>query len=96
MGTGFDHFGAEASRDYFEQNGRNLKVRDNRRILYAAMKEAGFTTDPDEWWHFDFGNQKWAVEAGKQSAFYGEVTDATSTLKVRTPDSNSPRILVSL
>ena len=39
------------------------------------MLEEGFENDPDEWWHFDFGNQKWAVQSGRNEALYGEVVD---------------------
>lgn len=76
MGTAFDHFGPEASRDYFEAAGRDETVRHNRRLLYAAMTNAGFCTDPDEWWHFDYGNQKWAVSLGLNTASYGEIIAA--------------------
>lgn len=69
----FDHFGPEAGRDYFEVAGRDETVRDNRRLLYHAMTSAGFCTDPDEWWHFDYGNQKWALSLNKEFAVYDEI-----------------------
>ncbi len=72
MGTVFDHFGPEASIFHFEYPGRDPVVRHNRRLLRDAMIEGGFSVDHDEWWHFDFGNQKWAVETGRSVAFYGE------------------------
>lgn len=46
-------------------------ARTNRRILYNAMTEAGFTNLPSEWWHYDFGNQLWALHSGQLQAFYG-------------------------
>lgn len=73
MGTAFDHFGPEANRDYFEVAGRDEVVRNNRHILHQAMTKAGFSTDPDEWWHFDYGNQKWAMSLNQELAFYGEI-----------------------
>lgn len=73
MGTAFDHFGPEAGRDYFEIAARDETVRHNRRLLYSAMTHMGFSTDPDEWWHFDYGNQKWAVSLNKDTAIYGEI-----------------------
>ncbi len=72
MGTGFDHFGAEAAPGYFDDV--DSVVRDNRRLLRDAMLGAGFTQDPDEWWHFDYGNQKWAEAVGKDVAFYSEIS----------------------
>ncbi|MBI3420316.1 MAG: D-alanyl-D-alanine dipeptidase [Proteobacteria bacterium] len=75
MGTGFDHFGVEAHLRYFEEAGRDARIRDNRRLLFTAMKDAGFSLDNEEWWHYDFGNQKWAMALGQPKAFYGEVSD---------------------
>jgi D-alanyl-D-alanine dipeptidase len=44
----------------------------NRRILYRAITSADFSTAPDEWWHFRYGNQKWAVSLQKEIALYGD------------------------
>jgi D-alanyl-D-alanine dipeptidase len=79
MGTGFDHFGIEANPDYFESAGHNNLVRDNRRLLRKAMLGIGLTQDPDEWWHFDYGNQKWAEAAGEDKAIYGEIDDINAS-----------------
>lgn len=76
MGTGFDHLGPEASKLYFEEEGRDLLIRDNRRLLREAMESAGFRSDEDEWWHFDYGNQLWAAELGRAVAIYGEKVSA--------------------
>ena len=46
-------------------------ARDNRRILYNVMKDAGFTNLPSEWWHFDFGDQLWAWYKKSPVAIYG-------------------------
>jgi len=73
MGTGFDHFGPEAAPHYFEQKPDHQAICDHRRLLQGAMASVGFTQDPDEWWHFDYGNQKWAEAAGEKEAFFGEV-----------------------
>jgi zinc D-Ala-D-Ala dipeptidase len=73
MGTVFDHFGSEAAPLYYEEHTElDETVRSNRRILRTAMWDAGFTSDVDEWWHFDYGNQVWAVNASKNEAIYGE------------------------
>lgn len=74
MGTGFDHFGSEAAPDYF----KNGAIAENRATFRDVMEEQGFTDDPDEWWHFDYGNQKWAVTGGHDVAIYGEVVDPTA------------------
>lgn len=73
MGTPFDFFGTEATPLYFEQNLTNSKVKENRKILREAMFAQEFTIDKEEWWHFDYGNQLWALELNKPFAIYGEV-----------------------
>ena len=37
------------------------QARDNRRILYNAMLNVGFTNYPSEWWHYDFGDLFWGA-----------------------------------
>lgn len=68
MGTDFDNFSEKAHTNYFE-NTSCIEIRDNRRLLYHVMIEAGFTNLPSEWWHFDYGNRFWAFYT-KQSAMY--------------------------
>jgi len=56
----------------------------NRRLLYWAMREAGFANYPYEWWHFDWGTRFWITNSEvssdgsdrPKSAWYGpaEVT----------------------
>lgn len=73
MGTEFDHFGPESQPFYFEIYNAKSNVAKNRKILRNAMLFEGFTLDEDEWWHFDWGNQIWALKSGNPYAFYGEV-----------------------
>ena len=48
MGTGFDHFGPEATALYYEMDGRNQKAAcNNRRVLREALTNAGFRCDGD-------------------------------------------------
>lgn len=61
MGTKFDDFSSRAATDSYE-NSQNLDVKRNRRLLYNAMIQAGFTNYPSEWWHYDYGNSFWAAE----------------------------------
>ena len=77
MGTGFDAFTELTKTDYFETlrkaSGKDEKVRrirENRRLLYGLMTEAGFTNLPSEWWHYDYGDRNWAFYGGK-TAIYG-------------------------
>ena len=37
----------------------------------TIMLAAGFVNYRHEWWHFDFGDQLWAVSTGAECAIYG-------------------------
>lgn len=78
MGTKFDYFGPEAAALYFEENRTNPVVQHNRKILREAMQAEGFRIEPEEWWHFDYGNQLWATTMHKPYALYGEIPTSTS------------------
>ncbi|WP_417224566.1 M15 family metallopeptidase [Amphritea sp.] len=49
----------------------DISARDNRRLLFNAMTQAGFSNLPSEWWHYDFGNQLWAYNTHASGAIYG-------------------------
>jgi D-alanyl-D-alanine dipeptidase len=72
MGTEFDYFGPAAASHFYEMNDIDKRVKANRKILRKAMVAEGFRFDDDEWWHFDYGNQLWAVVFNKPYAIYGE------------------------
>ena len=57
MGTGFDHFGIEAhitNEDELVKEGKiTNEERQNRVLLRSIMREAGFISLYNEWWHFN-------------------------------------------
>lgn len=53
----FDELSARSRTDYYEHRPGYQEVRDNRRLLCAVMTHVGFSNYPEEWWHFDVGNQ---------------------------------------
>lgn len=75
MGTEFDAFTDKAGALYFEQKedltGEELEIRENRRLLRNAMEGVGFTIHPNEWWHFDYGNLRWASATNKSPIYKG-------------------------
>lgn len=73
MGSAFDEFTDRTKTSYYEKNGDTL-IRHNRRILYNAMTEAGFTNLPSEWWHFDYWDRYWAYYMGKKAKYKGVFT----------------------
>ena len=64
-----DHFEAERAAWSFSAE----EARANRRLLYWLMVEAGFAANPNEWWHFSYGDQMWAQATGAAAALYGGI-----------------------
>ena len=54
MGTGYDCFDTLAHTLDPRVQGRQ---RANRLLLKAAMEAAGFTNDPNEWWHYTLNDE---------------------------------------
>lgn len=76
MGTIFDDASALANTDAFEREASSFsadEARQNRRLLYWLMREAGFANTPREWWHYSFGDQLWACLSDAETAWYGAV-----------------------
>jgi D-alanyl-D-alanine dipeptidase len=78
LGTQFDASIKESGTRYFERireqggilNTTDKRALKNRRILFHAMTKNGFTNYPNEWWHYDYGNQLWGKIKNKK-AIYG-------------------------
>jgi len=103
MGGIFDDTTEVSHTDYFERLAQqaikqksvalspsNEEALRNRRILYNAMVTQGFSNYAYEWWHYDWGNQFWIVNApnnqGEQrpeKAYYGPAT-------LKQPKANLP------
>lgn len=54
----------------------NVAQRKNQETLIAAMCEAGFAPFSTEWWHFSYGDQRWASFYDKPFAKYGNTVQA--------------------
>lgn len=83
MGTPFDDSTLHSRPEFFEADynptigispGLWETARQNRRILFNAMVSSGFTVHSYEWWHFNFGNQSWAMIT-QINPFYGSMED---------------------
>jgi len=71
MGTEADEVAPASATRFFEEQPQE-PFTGNRRTLYQSMTRAGgFANYPGEWWHFDFGNQRWANITGAPHALYG-------------------------
>jgi D-alanyl-D-alanine dipeptidase len=74
MGTEADEGVSASQTRWFEENPEE-PFTTNRRLLFHAMIEAGFTNYLGEWWHFDYGNQRWANVSRMDFAIYGAASD---------------------
>jgi D-alanyl-D-alanine dipeptidase len=70
MGTAPDEATPASATRWFEER-HTTPFTENRRLLYRVMTAAGFANYPGEWWHYDFGNQRWANITGAPHAIYG-------------------------
>lgn len=70
MGTAPDAAQTKSVTRYFEDVPQE-PFTTNRRLLWHAMTSAGFANYPGEWWHFEYGNQRWANISGAAFAVYG-------------------------
>ncbi|MEX2461517.1 MAG: M15 family metallopeptidase [Paenibacillaceae bacterium] len=75
MGTGFDEFTDKAKTTWYEE-AANLsetehKIRNNRRLLKQVMTDVGFENFEEEWWHYDYGNQRWAMLTHQLAIYKG-------------------------
>lgn len=87
MGGVFDDASTLSETAHFERAAANESERQaqrNRRLLYHAMAQEGFTNYPAEWWHFDYGDQMWSLmknqKGEKVKAIYGPVRPVAQSL----------------
>ena len=68
----------EKSTFDFYKDGETLLDREfhaNRALLRKLLTSVGFAPNDNEWWHFDYGNQRWAHYYKKPFAYYGGIND---------------------
>ncbi len=77
MGSDFDEVEEISFADHFEKledvrplSQGEVEAQQNRRILFWVMHEVGMTVNPNEWWHFGFGDQLSAKVSGAPTALY--------------------------
>ncbi|MDN4524188.1 M15 family metallopeptidase [Fictibacillus fluitans] len=75
MGTGFDDFTEKAQLEWYEKRPnltqKEEAIRLNRRELRKVMENAGFVSNSEEWWHYDYGNRRWANATENAILYYG-------------------------
>jgi len=80
MGSIFDDPTSVAHVDFLERKGGALSYSDqearaNRRLLFWLMTEGGFAPNPDEWWHYGFGDPLWACLSGNGVGVFDAVEE---------------------
>ena len=78
LGADFDEFSSVAALGYFEHDDhldgpRSILVRQNRRLLFTVMTDAGFAPLASEFWHYEFGTQRAASFWDARVARFGPV-----------------------
>lgn len=80
MGSPFDEMSEIAFTDRYEKSSGEIseteaaQIRANRRLLYHLMTEEGFANNPNEWWHYSWGDQMWAKLSDKPAALYSAIS----------------------
>jgi len=54
------------------------EARANRRLLHWLMTGQGFAANPNEWWHFSYGDQMWAQFLAQPAAFYAGIEEPSA------------------
>ena len=72
FGVKFDEFTDKTKTNYYEENDISEEIKNNRRMLYNIMTQVGFTNLPSECWHYDYGNNNWAILKKDNIIYKGE------------------------
>jgi zinc D-Ala-D-Ala dipeptidase len=62
----------ERSWTYNHESLTNKQIN-NRLFITKTMVKAGFANLASEWWHYSYGDQRWAVFYDKQEAMYKSI-----------------------
>lgn len=73
IGTDFDAFSPKSAPGWFESREADGKARDLRRLLASVLSAEDMVVIDTEWWHWSYGDQRWAAQTGAPAALYGEI-----------------------
>ena len=57
----------------FDAPGISAEARRNRDLLKSVLEPTGLTNYVDEWWHWSYGDNGWALRAGADHAIYDKI-----------------------
>ena len=79
LGSDFDQFDETAASLYLETKveltAQEELDRDLRRLLGSAMLRAGLAPLQSEWWHWSYGDQRWAAFTGHSETLFAQIDD---------------------
>lgn len=81
LGTDFDSFEPAAGVAALEGIDGTDSIL--RRILYWSLVSVGFAPYAQEWWHYSYGDQNWAIFSSQPQSLYGEATEFDVSVAVR-------------
>lgn len=89
MGSVFDEFNVRSFTAHFEKDFDDISemeveveqysvkecqvFKKNRALFLKVMEQAGFVNYFEEWWHFSYGDQEWALQTKSDAAIYGSM-----------------------
>jgi zinc D-Ala-D-Ala dipeptidase len=53
----------------------SAEARKNREIMGKALSEVGFVNYPGEYWHWSYGDRRWAFVSDVEYSIYGSITE---------------------
>ena len=57
----------------FDAPGLSDEARRNRELLKSVLEPTGLTNYADEWWHWSYGDNGWALRVGADHAIYDKI-----------------------
>ena len=57
----------------FDAEGLSDEARRNRELLRCVLEPTGLTNYADEWWHWSYGDNGWALRVGADKAIYDKI-----------------------
>jgi len=71
-----------SSKLTYQENAQSVQpklpkyIQKNREIMFNALKQAGLTNYPKEFWHWSYGDIQWARRNNRKTAIYGVITES--------------------
>lgn len=66
------------------------ETKKNRMLLVQTLLAVGFSNCRDEWWHYSYGDNAWAVRTGCAIAMYGQIAPPDGYTFVARPPAEMP------